>query len=61
MFQNKQKIVQTLLKWLVWTSINLDIILKNNIILGEVFVSIRWAFDPLLAPLATSYIYTILN
>ncbi len=25
-FQNKQKIVQTLLKWLFWTSINLDII-----------------------------------
>ncbi len=24
-FQNKQKIVQTLLKWLFWTSINLDI------------------------------------
>ncbi len=31
--QNKQKIVQTLLKWLFWTSINLDIIL------AEVFVS----------------------
>ncbi len=27
-FQNKQKIVQTLLKWLFWTSINLDIIKK---------------------------------
>ncbi len=38
-FQNKQKIVQTLLKWLFWTSINLDIILKN-IILAEVSVSI---------------------
>ncbi len=25
-FQNKQKIVQILLKWLFWTSINLDII-----------------------------------
>ncbi len=25
-FQNKQKIIQTLLKWLFWTSINLDII-----------------------------------
>ncbi len=25
-FQNKQKIVQTLLKWLFWTSINLHII-----------------------------------
>ncbi len=33
------KIVQTLLKWLFWTSINLDIILKS-IILAEVFVSI---------------------
>ncbi len=30
-FQNKQKIVQTLLKWLFWTSINLDIIkIKKN-------------------------------
>ncbi len=29
-FQNKQKIVQTLLKWLFWTSINLDIILKKH-------------------------------
>ncbi len=27
--QNKQKIVQTLLKWLFWTSINLDIIKKK--------------------------------
>ncbi len=27
--QNKQKIVQTLLKWLFWTSINLDIIKKT--------------------------------
>ncbi len=35
----KQKTVQTLLKWLFWTSINLDII-KQNIILAEVFVSI---------------------
>ncbi len=25
-FLNKQKIVQTLLKWLFWTSINLEII-----------------------------------
>ncbi len=33
-FQIKQKTVQTLLKWLFWTSINLDIIL------AEVFVSI---------------------
>ncbi len=39
-FQNKQKIVQTLLKWLFWTSINLDIILS------EVFVSIPCAFYP---------------
>ncbi len=38
-FQNKQKIVQTLLKWLFW-SINLDIILS------EVFVSIPCAFYP---------------
>ncbi len=38
-FQNKQKIVHTLLKWLFWTSINLDII-KNNSILAEVFVSL---------------------
>ncbi len=38
-YQNKQKIVQTLLKWLFWTNINLDII-KQNIILAEVFVSI---------------------
>ncbi len=29
-FQNKQKIVQTLLKWLFWTSINLDIIFKKQ-------------------------------
>ncbi len=28
-FQNKQNIVQTLLKWLFWTSINLDIIKKT--------------------------------
>ncbi len=27
-FQNKQKIVQTLLKWLFWKNINLDIIKK---------------------------------
>ncbi len=33
-FQNKLKIVQTLVKWLFWTSINLDIIL------AEVFGSI---------------------
>ncbi len=38
-YQNKQKIVQTFLKWLFWTSIYLDII-KKNIILAEVFVSI---------------------
>ncbi len=51
-FQIKQKTVQTLLKWLFWTSINLDII-KQNIILAEVFVSIPcalypcwWAFNP---------------
>ncbi len=30
-FPNKQKIVKTLLKWLFWTSINLDIILKNTL------------------------------
>ncbi len=53
-FQNKQKIVQTLLQWLFWTSINLDIISKN-IILAEVFVSISW----IKGSLATSYIYMI--
>ncbi len=44
-FQIKQKTVQTLLKWLFWTSINLDII-KQNIILAEVFISISCAFYP---------------
>ncbi len=29
-FQNKQKIVQTLQKWLFWTSINLDFIKKKH-------------------------------
>ncbi len=43
-FQNKQKIVQTLLKWLFWTSIDLYIIKNNKIILAEVFVSILCAF-----------------
>ncbi len=28
-FQNKQKIVKNLLKWLLWTSINLDIVKKS--------------------------------
>ncbi len=49
-FQIKQKTVQTLLKWLFWTSINLDII-KQNIILAEVFVSIPCAFYPMLVGL----------
>ncbi len=57
-FQSKQKIVQTLLKWLFWTSINLDIILKN-IILAEVFVSIPCAWCPVSGPLATLNIYKI--
>ncbi len=39
-FQIQQKTVQTLLKWLFWTSINLDII-KQNISLAEVFVILR--------------------
>ncbi len=42
-----QQTVQTLLKWLFWTSINLGII-KQNIILAEVFVSIPCAFYPML-------------
>ncbi len=31
-FQNKQKVVQTLLKWLFWTSINFIKKIKKNII-----------------------------
>ncbi len=56
--QNKQKIVQTLLKWLFWTSINLDIIYKN-IILAEVFVQYRVHCAPCLAPLPPQNIYKI--
>ncbi len=50
--------MQTLLKWLFWTSINSDIILKN-IILAEVFVLISCAFIPMSGPLATLNIYMI--
>ncbi len=56
MFLNKQQIVQTMLKWLFCTSINLDSILKT-IIEAEVFESIPRAFYPVCG--GHAYIYTI--
>ncbi len=69
-FQKRQKIkiVQTLLKWSFWTSINLDII-KQNIILAEVCINTVcvcvcvcvcvWVGGGVKASLATSDIYKI--
>ncbi len=44
-FQNNQKIVQTMLKWLFSTSININL---KHIIFVEVFVSIPLAFYPMM-------------
>ncbi len=38
--KNLQKILLILLKWLFWTSINLDIIFFKNCILAEVCINI---------------------
>lgn len=52
-FQNVQKIVQTLLKWMFWTSINLNIIKNKK--QQQHYFSLRyciygplWAFYPVL-------------